>query len=96
MARANNAIAIGITGENVGNSCYIGQIYSNMQPQVGTDPDFVTTNSDRRLGRANVSSRRYKHDVEPMHTASEAIYQPNPVSFRYHKQYVERRRLPLV
>jgi Chaperone of endosialidase len=71
----------------VSNSCYIGQIYSHVQPQVGTDPDLVTINSDGRLGRANVSSRRYKHDIQPMHTASEAIYQLKPVSFRYHKQY---------
>ena len=73
--------------ENVNNSCYIGQIYSNVQPVVGTDPDVVTINSDGRLGRANVSSRRYKHDIQPMHTASEAIYALNPVSFRYHQQY---------
>jgi hypothetical protein len=84
---ANNVIAIGISAENVSNSCYIGQIYSNVQPQVGTDPDLVTINSDGRLGRANVSSRRYKHDIQPMHTASEAIYGLKPVSFRYHKQY---------
>ena len=87
VANANNVIAIGISGENVGNSCYIGQIYSNVQPQVGTDPDLVTINSDGRLGRANVSSRRYKHDIQPMHTASEAIYALIPVTFRYHKQY---------
>ena len=47
---------------------------------------MVTINSGR-LGRANVSSRRYKHDIQPMHTASEAIYELKPVSFRYHKQY---------
>ena len=70
----NNVIAIGTTGQNVSNSCFIGHIYSNIQPQVGTDPDLVTINSDGRLGRANVSSRRYKHDIQPMHTASEAIY----------------------
>jgi hypothetical protein len=48
---------------------------------------LVTINSDGRLGRANVSSRRYKHDIEPIHKASEAIYALKPVSFRYHKQY---------
>jgi hypothetical protein len=84
---ANHVIAIGINGANVSNSCYIGQIYTNIQPQVGTDPDLVTINSDGRLGRANVSSRRYKHDIQPMHTSSEAIYGLKPVSFRYHKQY---------
>jgi uncharacterized protein YcfJ len=87
VSTANNVISIGISGENVSNSCYIGQIYSNVQPQVGTDPDLVTINSDGRLGRANVSSRRYKHDIQPMHTASEAIYALKPVSFRYHRQY---------
>lgn len=57
VSTANNVISIGISGENVSNSCYIGQIYSNVQPQVGTDPDLVTINSDGRLGRATVSSR---------------------------------------
>ena len=84
---ATSVIAIGADGENVSNSCYIGQIYSNIQPQVGVDPDLVTISSSGRLGRANVSSRRYKHDIEPMDTASEAIYALKPVSFRYNKQY---------
>jgi hypothetical protein len=86
-------IGANVDGENVSNSCYIGQIYSNVQPQVGTDPDLVTINSSGRLGRANVSSRRYKHDIKPMHEASEAIYALKPVSFRYHKQYDETQRL---
>jgi hypothetical protein len=87
VSTANEVIAIGTLGQNVNNSCFIGQIYSNIQPQVGTDPDLVTINSNGRLGRANISSRRYKHDIQPIHTASEAIYELNPVSFRYHKQY---------
>ena len=86
---ADDVICIGanIGGADVSNSCYIGQIYSNIQPQVGTDPDLVTINSSGRLGRANVSSRRYKHDIKPMQNASEAIYALKPVTFRYHKQY---------
>jgi uncharacterized coiled-coil protein SlyX len=47
----------------------------------------VTINIDGRFVRATFSSRRYKHDIQPMHTASEAIYQLKPVSFRYHKEY---------
>jgi hypothetical protein len=85
VSTADEVIAIGTLGQNVSNSCYIGQIYSNIQPQVGTDPD--TVNSNGRLGRANVSSRRYKHDIQPMHNASEAIYELKPVTFRYHEQY---------
>ena len=87
VTNADAVIAIGAMGQNVSNSCFIGQIYNNIQPQVGIDPDSVTINSNGRLGRANVSSRRYKHDIQPMHTASEAIYALKPVSFRYHKQY---------
>jgi len=80
-------IAIGISGDDLGKSCFIGQIYTNVQPQVGTDPDLVTINNRGRLGRANVSSRRYKHDIQPMDKASETIYTLKPVSFRYHKEY---------
>ena len=87
VSTAGEVIAIGTGGQNVSNSCFIGQIYTNIQPQVGTDPDLVTINSNGRLGRANVSSRRYKHDIQPMHAASEAIYALKPVSFRYHKAY---------
>jgi hypothetical protein len=87
VVTANHVIAIGANALDVSNSCFIGQIYTNVQPQVGIDPDLVTINSSGRLGRANVSSRRYKHDIQPMHTASETIYSLRPVSFRYHKEY---------
>jgi hypothetical protein len=30
---------------------------------------------------------KYKHDIHPMHTASETIYALEPVRFRYHEQY---------
>ena len=86
VSTANEVIAIGTPGQNVSNSCYIGQIYSNIQPQVGTDPDLVTINSNGRLGRANVSSR-VQTRYQPINKASEAIYALKPVSFRYHKQY---------
>jgi Chaperone of endosialidase len=87
VTTANNVIAIGISAENVSNSCYIGQIYSNVQPIVGTDPDSVTITSSGRLGRGNVSSRRYKHDIKPMDKTSELVYALKPVSFRYNTQY---------
>jgi hypothetical protein len=87
VTAANNVICIGATGLNVNNSCFIGNIYSNVQPIVGTDPDSVTITSSGRLGRGNVSSRRYKHDIKPMDKTSEALYALKPVSFRYNKQY---------
>jgi len=86
---ANNVICIGngILGANVDDSCFIGNIYSNVQPIVGTDPDSVTIASSGRLGRGNVSSRRYKHDIKSMDKASEMLYALKPVSFRYNKEY---------
>jgi hypothetical protein len=87
VTTANNVISIGTFGTNVSNSCFIGNIYSNVQPIVGTDPDSVTITSSGRLGRGNVSSRRYKHDIKSMDRASEALYALKPVSFRYNKEY---------
>jgi hypothetical protein len=87
ITTADNVIAIAAAGQNVSNSCYIGMIYSNVQPIVGTDPDSVTITSSGRLGRGNVSSRRYKHDIKPMEKASEVLYALKPVSFRYNKEY---------
>jgi hypothetical protein len=84
---ANQVICIGTDGQDVSNSCYIGQIYSNVQPIIGTDPDIVTITSGGRLGRGNVSSRRYKHDIKPMDKASEVLFALKPVSFRYNKEY---------
>ena len=89
VTTANNVICIGdgVSGQNVSNSCYIGQIYSNVQPIVGTDPDYVTINGSNRLGRGNVSSRRYKHDIQPMGKASEVLFALKPVSIRYKREY---------
>jgi Chaperone of endosialidase len=87
VTTANNVICIGASGADVDSSCFIGNIYPNVQPVVGTDPDHVTISSSGRLGRANISSRRYKHDIQPMEEASEVIFALKPVSFRYNKQY---------
>jgi Chaperone of endosialidase len=87
VTTANNVICIRALGENVDNSCFIANIYENVQPIVGTDPDSVTITTNGRLGRGNVSSRRYKHDIQPMDKASEVLYTLKPVSFRYNKEY---------
>jgi hypothetical protein len=42
-------------------------------------------NADGKLG-AQVSSRRFKHDIKPMEQSSEVIYRLNPVSFRYNAE----------
>lgn len=88
VTTATNVICIGnVGGADVDSRTYIANIYPNVQPIVGTDPDSVTITSTGRLGRGNVSSLRYKHDIQPMEKASEALYALKPVSFRYHKEY---------
>jgi len=76
---------LGVAGEF--NTTWIRNIHNTVQPVVGTDPDNVTVNSAGRLGRGDVSSRRYKHDIKPMDNASEAILALKPVTFRYQKEY---------
>ena len=79
--RPTTSLPLAAVVQNVSNSCYIGQIYTNVQPQVGTDPDLVTINSNGRLGRANVSSRRYKHDIQPMHKPAKRSINLNRSAF---------------
>jgi endosialidase-like protein len=96
VTTASNVICIGsIGGDNIDNSCYIANIYSNIQPVFGTDPDYVTIASNGRLGRSNLngSSRRFKHDIQAMDNASEVIFALKPVSFRYNKEYDATQRL---
>jgi hypothetical protein len=79
VTTAHHVISIGanVSGANVSNSCYIGEIW---QQSGGSQAVYV--NSDGKLG-AQVSSRRFKDEIKPMEQASEVIYQLNPVSFRY-------------
>ena len=80
VTTANNVICIGTLGANVGNSCYISNIFG--QPG-GSQAVFVS--ADGKLG-AQVSSRRFKEEIKPMDRVSEALYALNPVAFRYKKE----------
>jgi hypothetical protein len=78
---ADNVIAIRASGEDVSNSCYIGQIFGSTSP--GGTAVFV--NGVGKLGTAT-SSRRFKDDIKPMDKASEALFALKPVSFHYKKE----------
>jgi hypothetical protein len=80
VSTANNVIAIGAPGVNLGNSCYVGQIFGQPVDPASAVPVFV--DSDGKLGTA-FSSRRFKHDIKPMDKASEAILALKPVTFHY-------------
>jgi len=75
----------GLAGES--DTTRIRNIYGTVQPVVGTDPDYVTISSGNIVGRGNISSRRYKHDIKPMDKASEAVFALQPVTFRYKKEF---------
>ena len=77
VTTAGGVICIYAAGDNVTNSCYIGNIWS--QPG-GTQAVYV--NGQGKLG-AQVSSQRFKDEIKPMDRASEGIYDLKPVSFRY-------------
>jgi hypothetical protein len=90
VTTANNVIAIGsnVFGENVSNTCYIGNIFG----VTSAGATAVYVNSLGKLGTV-VSSRRFKEEVKPMDKASEAILALKPVTFRY-KQEIDPARSP--
>jgi hypothetical protein len=95
VTTANGVICISALGENVSNSCYIGNIYNSGQPIVGTDPDSVTITSTGRLGRGNVSSRRYKHEIQPMDRPAKRSTRSSRLVFGTTRNTMQRRGLRL-
>ena len=88
VTTADNVICIGELGENVSNSCYIGQIFG----ATSSGGTAVFINSDGRLG-TTTSSRRFKEEIKPMERASEALFALKPVTFRY-KKAIDQQGIP--
>jgi hypothetical protein len=88
ITTANNVICIGADGDNVDNSCFIGQIFG----ATSSGGTAVFINSDGKLGTAT-SSRRFKEEIQPMEQASEALFALKPVTFRY-KKGIDPQRIP--
>jgi hypothetical protein len=89
VTTADNVICIGdlVAGDNVSDSCYIG----NISGQPGGS-QAVYVNANGKLG-FQVSSRRFKDDIEPIDSASEIIYDLKPVRFRYKPEIEPTRTL---
>ncbi len=83
VTTADDVICIGanVGGENVSNTCYIGNIFG----VTSAGATGVVVNSTGKLGTI-VSSRRFKDDIKPMDQASEALFALQPVSFHYKKE----------
>ncbi len=83
----DNNICIGnaVLGEaGAANSTYIGNINTTAQPIVGGVDGVTVDLTTGKLGHG-VSSRRFKEQIKPMDTASEALYALKPVTFHYNK-----------
>jgi hypothetical protein len=81
----DNCIAINVPGAGpfaaLDNTCFIGSIFDQPVSDVGTQ-EAVFVDQFNVVGIA-ASSRRFKHDIQPMDTASEAILALKPVTFKY-------------
>ena len=81
ISTANNVICIGAAGANVGDSCYIGNIFG----QTSASGAAVYVNSNHKLGTLT-SSCRFKDDIKPMKRVSEALFALKPVTFHDKKE----------
>ena len=69
----------GVAGES--DACYIGSIFG--QTSSGGTP--VLINANHKLG-TTTSSKRFKEDIKPIGTESQALLGLKPVTFRYKKE----------
>ena len=77
---ADNVIAIGTNGADVSNSCFVGNIRGVTTANADAIP--VLIDSAGQLGTVS-SSKRFKKEIKPMDSGSEAILALNPVTFQY-------------
>ncbi len=82
---SSNIISIGVTNASsvfgtAANTCYINYIFD--EPALAGAPQTVYVDSDNVLGGI-LSTRKVKHDIQPMDKASETLYALKPVTFKY-------------
>src|SRR5215213_9711175 len=68
VTTASNVICIGTAGNDVDNSCYMGNIFGS----TSSNGVAVLVNPNGRLGTMT-SSARFKDEIKPMGSASEAF-----------------------
>ena len=85
----NNCIAIGAPGDGpfavLDNTCFIGNIFGEPVSDPGSQT-AVFVDQFNVVGIFN-SSRRYKHDIQPMDKASETLYRLKPVTFKFNSDW---------
>jgi hypothetical protein len=80
VGSSGNVIAIGSPGDDVDNSCFIGNIRNVQTQNANAIP--VLVDSAGQLGTAS-SSQRFKKEIKPMEKVSESILDLKPVTFFY-------------
>jgi len=97
-ASVNNCIAINVPGAGpfatLDNTCFIGSIFDQPVSDVGTQ-EAVFVDQFNVIGIA-ASSRRFKHDIQSMDKASEAILALRPVTFKYNADNYGRTQYGLI
>ncbi|HEY2569218.1 MAG TPA: tail fiber domain-containing protein [Candidatus Udaeobacter sp.] len=88
VTTASDTICIGAAGNNAGGNCFIDHIFN------GTSSGGVAVfvNANGKLG-TSTSSQRFKENIKPMGSASEAILALKPVTFHYKKE-LDSERIP--
>ena len=86
----NNCIAIGAPGAGpfatFDNTCFIGSIFGQAVSDPSTQvPVFI--DQFNNVGVFSTSSRRVKHDIQPMDKASETLYRLESVTFKYNSDW---------
>jgi Chaperone of endosialidase len=95
----NNCIAIGAPGDGpfatFDNTCFIGSIFG----QAVSDPASqvpVFVDQFNNVGVFNTSSRKLKHDIQPMDKASETLYRLKPVTFEFNSDWKGTKQFGLI
>jgi uncharacterized coiled-coil protein SlyX len=88
-ASVNNCIAIGAPGAGpfatFDNTCFIGSIFDEAVSDPGTQ-EAVFVDQFNVVGIFN-SSRKLKHDIQPMDKTSEMLYRLKPVTFKFNSDW---------
>jgi len=86
----NNCIAIGAPGDGpfavLDNTCFIGSIFDQPVSDPGTQ-EAVYVDQFNNVGVFQSSSRRIKHDIQPMDKTSETLYRLKPVTFKFNSDW---------
>jgi trimeric autotransporter adhesin len=86
----NNCIAIGAPDDGpfatFDNTCFIGSIYGQPVSDPATQVPIYVDHFNN-VGVFQSSSRRIKHDIQPMNKISETLYRLKPVTFKYNSDW---------